>query len=211
MMCKRLGSGTQARILVVDWDQANARALAAVMRTAGFKVATACDGLEAVAEAAQFRPDLFLTEPYLGRLSGIQAAARITTTLSDCRVLFLSGEASMNDIAKAAPPELVYSFTSKPIHPLDLLNAVSYLVSAVWSMDDSHTAGTRRKPRNHAAQDQPQPGIPAPLDAHRRPGSEPAAPALDSSTRYFRALLALKRGHTDRHQKNRSQHAPACT
>ncbi len=59
MMCKRLGSGTQARILVVDWDQANARALAAVMRTAGFKVATACDGLEAVAEAAQFRPDLF--------------------------------------------------------------------------------------------------------------------------------------------------------
>src|SRR5579859_1103175 len=103
MMCKRQGRGTQAKILVADWDQDNAGALAAILRRAGFEVATVCDGKEAVAEAAQFKPDVLVAEPYLGRLSGIQTAVDITTTLPDCKVLFLSGEASMADIAKAAP------------------------------------------------------------------------------------------------------------
>jgi len=134
MMRKRQGQGLQARILVADWDQANALAVAAMMDTAGFKVVTACDGLEAVAEACIFRPDLLVTEPYLGRLSGIQAAVEITAALPDCNVLFFSGEATMADIAKAAPSELVYSFTSKPIHSLNLLNAIAYLVSAEWSI-----------------------------------------------------------------------------
>jgi CheY-like chemotaxis protein len=210
MMCKRQGNGDQVRILVADWDQANARALAAVMRTAGFKVATVCDGLEAVAEANHFKPELLITEPYLGRLSGIHAAVAITSALPDCRVLFLSGEASMKDIAKAAPPELVYSFAFKPIHPLDLLNAVAYLASAEWSSSDSATAGSNPNPHNQAPEDQPQPGNSSPHNLNGRQDSEPASLALDSSTRYFRALLALKREHPGRHKTNRHQHTPVC-
>ena len=196
MMCTRQGNGTQARIMVVDWDQANALALAAVMRTAGFKVATACDGLEAVAEAEHFRPDLLLTEPYLGRLSGILAAVHITSALPDCRVLFLSAEASINDIANLAPPELVYSFTPKPIHPLDLLNAVAYLASAEWSSGDSANH------HNLAARNLPQPGSPSPLDLNRRE-PEPASLAPDSSSRYFGSTLAMKREHPGRHISKR--------
>lgn len=209
MMCKRQGNGTQARIMVVDWDQANARTLAAVMRTAGFKVATACDGVEAVAEASHFRPDLLVTEPYLGRFSGIHAAVEITSALPDCRVLFLSGEATMKEIAKAAPRELVYSFTSKPIHPLNVLNAIAYLVSAEWSAGDSVSAVTHHHSHNHSQQDQPQPGSSALLDFDCSRGLEPASLALDSGSCYFGALPAMKREHTDRHKRIR-HHALTC-
>jgi CheY-like chemotaxis protein len=141
MMCRRNGNRQQARVLVADWDQANAITLAAIMNRAGFKVAIAFDGKEAVEEAEKFRPDLFLSEAYLGRLSGIEAAVQITAALPECRVLFLSGEASIVDIIKAAPEHLVYSFTPKPIHSLDLLNAVAYMLSAEWSTGDSGAGG----------------------------------------------------------------------
>jgi|SRR5579859_2251303 len=136
MMCMRFGHRTQARVLVVDWDRSNALTLAALMHRAGFKVAAAFNGKEAVAKAATFRPDLLVTEAYLGRLSGIQAASRIVAAHPDCKILFLSGEATVANIAKAAPPDLVYSFTPKPLHPLDLLNAIAYMLCAEWSTDD---------------------------------------------------------------------------
>lgn len=135
-MRMRYGHRTQARILVADWDRNNALSLAAVMHMAGFKTATAFNGKEAVEKAATFLPDLLVTEAYLGRVSGIQAAAGITAALPDCKVLFLSCEASITDIAKAAPEGLVYSYTPKPLHPLDLLNAIASLLSAEWSADD---------------------------------------------------------------------------
>jgi DNA-binding response OmpR family regulator len=107
------------------------------MHRAGFKTAVAFNGKEAVEKAETFRPDLLVTEAYLGRLSGIHAAARITVALPDCKVLFLSGEASDADIARGAPQGLIYSYSPKPIHPLNLLNAVAYLLSAEWCTGDS--------------------------------------------------------------------------
>lgn len=136
MMCKRYGNRTQARVLVADWDRNNALSLAAVIHRAGFNTSTAFNGKEAVEKATTFIPDLLVTEAYLGRFSGIQAAARITAALPECRVLFLSSEASSADIAKAAPESLVYSYTRKTIHPLDLLNAIAYLLPAEWSSGD---------------------------------------------------------------------------
>jgi len=136
MMCMRQGHRSQARVLVADWDRNNAHSLASIMHRAGFSTAVAFNGKEAVEKAELFRPNLLVTEAYLGRLSGIQAAARIRIELPDCRVLFLSGEASDADIARVAPPGLVYSYTQKPIHPLDLLNAIAYLLSAEWCTGD---------------------------------------------------------------------------
>ena len=150
MICLRFGHRTQVRVLVVDWDRSHALTLAATMRRAGFKVATAFNGKEAVAKAATFRPDLLVTEVYLGRLSGIDAASQITAALPNCKILYLSSEATVADIAKAAPAELVYSFTPKPLHPLDLLNAIAYMVSAEWSTDDS--GQTFHQPARSAAE-----------------------------------------------------------
>ena len=205
MMCKRQGRGTQARILVADWDQTSALALAAVMRRAGFKVATACDGIEAVCEATTFQPDLLVAEPYLGRLSGIDAAVRITSVFPDCKVLFLSSEASMAKIARTAPVELIFSYTAKPIHPLDLLNAVAYIVCAEWSSGSvDHDAPVAGFEKEVAARHSPA--------VQTEPASAVHSSFSDAMLQpdYFGSRLDLKRHQADRHIRNRNHCARVC-
>ena len=144
MMRMRYGHRAQARILVADCDKVHALALSAIMRKMGFDVATASSGEEAVTVAATFVPDLVVLEVLMRGLPGIQAAVQITAALPECRVLFLSADASIFDILNAAPENLVYSFTTKPVHPLDLLNSIAYMLSAEWSSDDSDDVHTNR-------------------------------------------------------------------
>ena len=138
------GHRGQARILVADWDQTHALTLSAIVRRMGYEVATAFSGEEAAELAPVFVPDLLITEVCMGGLNGIEAAVRITAAVPDCRVLFLPSETSINEISKAAPEQLIYSFTPKPVHPLDLLNAIAYMLSAEWSTDDSAATAADR-------------------------------------------------------------------
>ncbi len=134
----RIGSGRkrQARILVVDDEQIIALSLATILEKSGYKVAKAFSGEEAVATAACFEPDLLLTDISMGAMSGIEAATEIVAMVPECKVLFLSGHASMSGISESASKRLVYSFASKPLHPLDLLNTVAYMLSAVLMADE---------------------------------------------------------------------------
>jgi CheY-like chemotaxis protein len=125
----------QARILVVDNEQMIALALSAILQKQGYAVATAFSGEQAIAIAADFIPDLLVSEIYMGAMNGVESATQITGKLPNCSVLFLSGFASISDVLKIAPKRLVYSFMSKPMHPLDLLNAIAYKLSVV-STDD---------------------------------------------------------------------------
>jgi len=140
MTPKRSRDKRQAKILVADNDPAIAVTLGAILEQQGYVVATVFSGEEAVAIAEVFSPDLLVSDVYMSGMNGVEAAARITAKLPECRVLFLSGVASMSDVLKAAPKRLVYSFTSKPLHSLDLLNAIAYMLSAVSTLNDS--AGT---------------------------------------------------------------------
>ena len=73
-------------------------------------------------------------------------AARISASHPDCKVLFLSSEATDADLAREAPAGFIYSYTPKPIHPLNLLNAITYLLSAEWCTGDSAADHVRTKP-----------------------------------------------------------------
>ena len=117
-----------ARILVVDDEKTIALSMAAILAQSGYKVERAFNGEEAVALAVGFEPDLLLTDISMGTMSGIEAASEITANLAECKVLFLSGHASMSDIAAVAPRRLVFSLAPKPIHPLDMLNTVAYML-----------------------------------------------------------------------------------
>jgi CheY-like chemotaxis protein len=127
MMRTNHGYGGQARIPVPDWNRTNACTLSAILDRAGYEVAPAFDGEEAVVESAEFTP---------ARLSGIEAATAITVALPACWVLFLSGDSPSSDISKAAPKHLVYSLIPRPVPPLDLLNAVAYMLPANNSFGD---------------------------------------------------------------------------
>jgi PAS domain S-box-containing protein len=72
-------AGQQAawRILIVDDNHDAAETLAILMRALGNEVQTAHDGLEAVAAAETFRPEIILLDIGLPKLSGYDAARRI--------------------------------------------------------------------------------------------------------------------------------------
>ena len=134
----------QARILVVDCEQTEALTLSAILRLQGYSVATAFNGEDAVVKAAKFIPHLVVSDVYLGGMNGVQAASRITSFLPKCGVLFLSSLATMREVRKAAPERLVYSYVAKPVHQLDLLNAIAYKLPAMRAVDLQYSMATEQ-------------------------------------------------------------------
>ena len=65
------------RILVVDDNRISADSLAKLLQLTGNKTQSAYDGLEAVAAAATFRPDVILLDIGLPKLNGYEAARKI--------------------------------------------------------------------------------------------------------------------------------------
>jgi PAS domain S-box-containing protein len=68
---------TGRRILVVDDNRDGADSLAMMLRLLGNETKTANDGVEALAEAEQFRPEVILMDVGMPRLNGLDATRRI--------------------------------------------------------------------------------------------------------------------------------------
>ena len=64
-------------------------------------VGEAGNGVEAVAHAAQLRPDLVLLDIGLPKLNGIDAARQIRTASPESKIIFLSQETSIEIIEEA--------------------------------------------------------------------------------------------------------------
>ena len=87
----------KARLLVVD-DEPNIRELlAASLRLAGFEVATATGGLQALQVAQRQRPDLVVLDVMLPDLDGFDVARRLRTGDARTPVLFLTARDATED------------------------------------------------------------------------------------------------------------------
>ncbi len=73
----RIAATSSRRILVVDDNEDSAKSLAKLLSIAGHETRIAFDGLEAVAAAEEFRPDVVLLDIGLPRLNGFEACRRI--------------------------------------------------------------------------------------------------------------------------------------
>lgn len=123
--------GSLATILVADSDRAHVRAISEVLQREGYEITTAFNAESAVTKAKASSPDLLLIEVDMNPTSGIEIADKITALLPNCRVLFVSANASMADVVKAAPERLIYSFAGKPLRSLNLLDSIAYLLSGL--------------------------------------------------------------------------------
>src|SRR3712207_4235177 len=87
----------EARLLVVD-DEPNIRELlSASLRYAGFEVATAPDGQQALAVAEQFRPDLLVLDVMMPGLDGFGVVRRLRQNGTHTPVLFLTARDAAED------------------------------------------------------------------------------------------------------------------
>jgi two-component system OmpR family response regulator len=87
----------EARLLVVD-DEPNIRELlSASLRYAGFDVATAADGQQALALADSFRPDLLVLDVMMPGLDGFGVVRRLRQSGRHTPVLFLTARDAAED------------------------------------------------------------------------------------------------------------------
>jgi len=87
----------EARLLVVEDDPNIVELLSASLRFAGFEVATANDGHEALQMARQFRPDLMVLDVMLPGIDGFDVVRRLGSEGNRCPVLFLTARDAVAD------------------------------------------------------------------------------------------------------------------
>jgi two-component system OmpR family response regulator len=85
------------RVLVVD-DEANiVDVISMALRYAGFAVASAPDGSQALAAVAEFRPHLMLLDIMLPDMEGFEVARRLTARHVDVPIIFLTARDTTSD------------------------------------------------------------------------------------------------------------------
>ena len=110
------------RILIADDERMIADTLATIVGLHGYEARTAYDGLEAVETARQWRPHILLTDVLMPVMDGIEAAIAVCRMLPECRVLLLSGVASIADLAGDMRKRgYEFEILRKPIPPEELL------------------------------------------------------------------------------------------
>ncbi len=105
-----------ARILAVDDEVATCEALAEMLEAWGHKVITANDGTDALRKAAEFRPDIVLSDLAMPGTDGIGLLRALKEDTPDVPVIFLTGRGTI-DAAVGAIREGAYDFIEKPVDP----------------------------------------------------------------------------------------------
>jgi DNA-binding NtrC family response regulator len=92
---------SKARILVVD-DEVNARtALVELLRDEGYAVESAADGFKAVGKAAEFGPDLVVTDLKMPGMDGLQLLAKLRENDPDLPVILMTAFGDVETAVKA--------------------------------------------------------------------------------------------------------------
>ena len=119
---------TSLRVIVADDHEPMRDLLRAELENAGIEVVgSAADGSEAVELALRERPDLCVLDVRMPRLSGIEAARRISQTVPETRILLLTVAPNEED-ARASAEAGAHGYVGKDVegHALpELLEALA--------------------------------------------------------------------------------------
>ena len=116
----RAPGGSEALLVVEDQDQVREVARA-ILERLGYRVATACDGNEALRFVREGHDlDLVLTDVVLPSMNGVTLAERIVAERSGVRVLFMSGLTSESGVPEGSVRGEPCAFLLKPFS-LDVL------------------------------------------------------------------------------------------
>jgi|SRR5271155_23543 len=118
-------SPSTVRVLVVDDYEPFRRLVCSMLgeRPALQIVGEASDGLEAVRQAEELKPDLILLDIGLPTLNGIEAARQIRSLAPESKIIFLTQESSA-DVVREALSLGAWGYVVKARAGSDLLPAV---------------------------------------------------------------------------------------
>ena len=119
-----------ASILIADDDPNIVRALAFLMRTAGYHVRTAADGDEALAAVATAPPELILLDVMMPRRNGYDVCRRLRSdrACSEVRIVMLTAKGREDD-RRAGLDLGVDAYLTKPFAIGDVVGCVKRVLS----------------------------------------------------------------------------------
>ncbi len=118
-----------SKVLVVDDNPQNTELVSAYLETLPVEVATAVDGVEAMAQAERFRPDLVLLDVMMPRMSGFEVCQKIkqNPALRDTVVIMVTALHEVGDFERAVECGCD-DFLTKPVNKLELVTRVRSLL-----------------------------------------------------------------------------------
>ncbi len=108
-----------ARVLVVDDDQALAEMIGIVLRTEGFEPFFCADGTSALEEFRAAKPDLVLLDLMLPGIDGIEVCSRIRAE-SGTPIIMLTAKSDTADVVKGLESG-ADDYMVKPFNPKELI------------------------------------------------------------------------------------------
>jgi CheY-like chemotaxis protein len=122
-------------ILVVDDETHILNVVAIKLQNAGYRVATAEDGLEAYEMARQLRPDLVITDYQMPALSGVELCARLREEpgLRDVPVIMLTARGFAISPRESTATN-IRRVIEKPFSPREVLAEVNAQLQPVAPM-----------------------------------------------------------------------------
>jgi DNA-binding NtrC family response regulator len=115
------------KVLVVDDDAAGADSLAFMLSHAGYQTAVAYSGKEAIARAAEFKPDMLLSDVRMPEVDGVQTAVAISKLFPQCQCLLFSGHVNSKSLIDDFREKgHKFEFFEKPLHPQELISKLKF-------------------------------------------------------------------------------------
>ena len=113
----------KARILVVDDDPGLLRLLTIRLRAESYDVEAVESGVQALAAASRFRPDLVITDLRMDQMDGIGLLKELQNRWPGLKVIILTAHGTIPDAVQATQMG-AFGFLTKPVDKQELLDQV---------------------------------------------------------------------------------------
>ncbi len=108
------------KILIVDDEPAARTGLSEMVTDWGYQTQVASNGEEALTIAADFLPDVVISDIYMPKLDGFGLLGKLRELHPDASVILLTGQASIEDAMRAVMEEGAFYYFEKPINTRQL-------------------------------------------------------------------------------------------
>ncbi len=117
------------KVLVVDDNPQNTELVQAYLESLPVEIATAVDGVDAMAQAERFKPDLILLDVMMPRMSGFEVCQKVKQNpdLRDTVVIMVTALHEVGDFERAVECGCD-DFLTKPVNKLELVTRVRSLL-----------------------------------------------------------------------------------
>ena len=117
------------KILVVDDDRVTRHLLRKVLKAAGFTIATATNGVEALKQLRKSSFDLVLLDIWMPQMNGLEVLAQLRAEPAQPRVVVMTTDTTPETLLRAVR-EQAYQYISKPLEPKTLVEMVNGALAA---------------------------------------------------------------------------------